>query len=94
MLHNGNAVAEGRLSALKDEYGNSSISVPYSNEAYDLLKNYKPIRRDNSLVVNLVGEKGLYKRVMSELLKSSVSFDYIKYDQMSLNDLFIRLLGE
>ena len=94
MLNNGNAVAQGKITELKEQYGNSSISVPYSDEAYDVLKKYKPIKRENSLIVNIVDGTASYKNVIIDLIKSPMPMNYLKYDQMSLNDLFIRLLGE
>ena len=94
MLNNGNAVAQGKITDLKEQYGNSSISVPYSDEAYDVLKKYKPIKRENSLIVNIVDGTASYKNVIIDLIKSPMPMNYLKYDQMSLNDLFIRLLGE
>lgn len=94
MLNNGNAVAQGKITELKEQYGNSSISVPYSDEAYDILKKYKPVKRENSLIVNLVAGTASYKNVIIDLIKSPMPMNYLKYDQMSLNDLFIRLLGE
>ncbi|MCR5639589.1 MAG: ATP-binding cassette domain-containing protein [Lachnospiraceae bacterium] len=94
MLNNGKAIAQGTITDLKGRFGNSSITIPYSEIAYDVLQQYKPIKKDNSIIVNLTDESKTYTDIISELINKKISMDYLKYDRMSMNDLFIRLLGE
>lgn len=94
MLNNGNTVAQGKIEELKKKHGNSRITIPYSDEAYQVLQKYKPVKREHAIVVDLIDENTTCGEVMNDLIQNNVLMNYLKYDQISMNDLFIRLLGE
>ncbi len=94
MLNNGNVVAQGKIADLKMKYGHSSIIVPYSDEVYDLLKEYSPKKQGNDLTVDLIDGEDSYKAIIEKLIHCPLILNYLKFDQMSMNQLFIRLLGE
>lgn len=94
MLNNGNVVAQGKIQDLKMKYGHSSIMVPYSDEVYDLLKEYSPKKKGDNLTVDLVDDEDSYKEIIEKLIHCPLILNYLKFDQMSMNELFIRLLGD
>ncbi|MBO4616634.1 MAG: ATP-binding cassette domain-containing protein [Lachnospiraceae bacterium] len=94
MLNNGKAVACGAIEELKAQHGNSRVMLSYSEEAESLLKAYNPERMDDKLVVNTVDAVATCKKVLKDLAESGLAFSYLKYDRISMNDLFIKLLGE
>lgn len=94
MLNHGNVVAQGHINALKERYGNRSLTLPDTPEMRALMADYPCKCSEGELILTDSDDGSRAQAVLSALLERGVHPEHLHYGQISLNDLFIYLLKE
>ncbi len=91
-LNHGKCIAQGNIENLRKKYGGSILTLPRTPETERVTENYSRVCNDDNIKINISDNS--YVSVMKELLATGIKLEYMNLSGISLNEMFIRLLGE